>query len=84
MQIKYNRLHLKFHNQNEVLTFFFLHQFNLSFWTGITHAREEMEIVRLIFMKTVATYKSDKIYSLASTHKQELALKNMASLSEII
>ena len=30
------------------------------------------------------TYKSDKIYSLASTHKQELALKNMASLSEII
>ena len=40
-----------------------------------------MEIVRLIFMKTVATYKSGKIDSLASTHKQELALKNMASLS---
>ena len=29
----------------------------------------------------MATYKSGKIYSLASTHKQEFPLQNMANLS---
>ena len=36
---------------------------------------EVTEIVRLIFMKTMAKYSSSKICLLASTHKQELALK---------
>ena len=40
-----------------------------------------MEIVGLIFMKTMTTNQSGKIYSLAFTQKQELPLKNMPNLS---